>query len=147
VVVAGNKAAVDRGCALAKEKGAKRALPLPVSVPSHCVLMQPAAEKLAAALADIEIKAPAVPVLHNADVAAYTDPDAIRDALARQLHKPVRWVETVQAMGREGVQMIAECGPGKVLAGLNKRILDNVPTLAITDGAALEDVLAKSRGE
>lgn len=146
VVIAGNKAAVDRGCALAKEKGAKRALPLPVSVPSHCALMKPAAEKLSAALAGIEIKAPAVPVLHNADVAAYTDPDAIRDALARQLYRPVRWVETVQAMGQQGVQLIAECGPGKVLAGLNKRILDNVPTLAVTDMSALEDVLAKSRG-
>ena len=146
VVIAGNKAAVDRGCALAKEKGAKRALPLPVSVPSHCALMKPAAEKLSAALAGIEIKAPAVPVLHNADVAAYADPDAIRDALARQLYRPVRWVETVQAMGQQGVQLIAECGPGKVLAGLNKRILDNVPTLAVTDMAAMEDVLAKSRG-
>lgn len=146
VVIAGHKAAVDRGCALAKEKGAKRALPLPVSVPSHCALMRPAAKQLAAALANIEIRTPAVPVLHNADVAAYTDANAIRDALARQLHQPVRWVETVQAMGREGVQLIAECGPGKVLAGLNKRILDNVPTLAITDGASLEDVLARSRG-
>lgn len=147
VVIAGNKAAVERGCALAKEKGAKRALLLPVSVPSHCGLMRPAAEKLAAALADIEIKAPAVPVLHNADVAAYTDPAAIRDALARQLYMPVRWVETVQEMGRQGVQLIAECGPGKVLAGLNKRILDNVPTLAVTDGAGVDDVLAKSRGD
>jgi [acyl-carrier-protein] S-malonyltransferase len=108
--------------------------------------MRPAAEKLAAALAKTEIKAPAIPVLHNADVAAYADPAAIRDALARQLYMPVRWVETVQAMGREGVQIIAECGPGKVLAGLNKRILENVPTLPITDAATLEDVLAKSRG-
>jgi len=145
VVIAGNKNAVDRGCALAKDKGAKRALPLPVSVPSHCALMGPAAEKLAAALADIEIKTPAVPVLHNADVASYTDASAIRDALTRQLYRPVRWVETVQAMGGQGVQLIAECGPGKVLAGLNKRILDNVPTLAITDATALEAVLAKSR--
>jgi len=146
VVIAGHKAAVDRGCALAKEKGAKRALPLPVSVPSHCALMKPAAEKLAAALADIEIKPPAVPVLHNADVAAYTDPAAIRDALARQLYMPVRWVETVQDMGRQGIQLIAECGPGKVLAGLNKRILEGVPTLAVTDGASLDEVLARSRG-
>jgi [acyl-carrier-protein] S-malonyltransferase len=145
VVIAGNKAAVDRGCALAKEKGAKRALPLPVSVPSHCALMKPAAEKLAAALAEIEVKASRMPVLHNADVAAYSDPAAIRDALARQLYMPVRWVETVQAMGQQGVGMIAECGPGKVLAGLNKRILDNVPTLAITDTAALSDVLAKTQ--
>lgn len=145
VVIAGNKAAVDRGCALAKEKGAKRALPLPVSVPSHCALMKPAAEKLSAALASIEIKTPTVTVLHNADVAAYTDPDAIRDALARQLYRPVRWVETVQAMGLQGIRLIAECGPGKVLAGLNKRILDNVPSLAVTDMTALEDVLAKSQ--
>lgn len=145
VVIAGNKAAVDRGCALAKEKGAKRALPLPVSVPSHCALMKPAAEKLSAALASIEIKTPAVTVLHNADVAAYTDPDAIRDALARQLYRPVRWVETVQAMGLQGIRLIVECGPGKVLAGLNKRILDNVPSLAVTDMTALEDVLAACR--
>lgn len=145
VVIAGHKAAVDRGCILAKEKGAKRALPLPVSVPSHCALMKPAAEKLAAALATMEVKPPRVPVLHNADVAAYSDPDAIRDALARQLYMPVRWVETVQAMGGQGVELIAECGPGKVLAGLNKRILDNVPTLAMADAAALADVLAKSR--
>jgi [acyl-carrier-protein] S-malonyltransferase len=145
VVIAGNKAAVDRGCALAKEKGAKRALPLPVSVPSHCALMRPAADKLAAALADIEIRTPVVPVLHNADVASHADPAAIRDALARQLYMPVRWVETVQALGAQGVSLIAECGPGKVLAGLNKRILDNVPTQAMVDGASLADVLAKSR--
>ena len=145
VVIAGNKAAVERGCVLAKEKGAKRALPLPVSVPSHCALMQPAAEKLALALTEIEVRTPVVPVLHNADVAAHTDPDAIRDALKRQLYRPVRWVETVQAMGQQEIQMIAECGPGKVLAGLNKRILDNVPTLALTDSAALADVLAKSQ--
>ncbi len=146
VVIAGHKAAVDRGCALAKERGAKRALPLPVSVPSHCALMKPAAEKLLAALNGIEVKVPAIPVLHNADVAAHTTPDAIRDALARQLFSPVRWVETVQAMGAQGVTLIAECGPGKVLAGLNKRILADVPTLAITDSASLDDVLAKVQG-
>ena len=145
VVIAGNKAAVDRGCVLAKEKGAKRALPLPVSVPSHCALMKPAAEKLLAALNGIEVKAPAVPVLHNADVAGHADPMAIRDALARQLYSPVRWVETVQAMAGQGVELIAECGPGKVLAGLNKRIVE-VPTLAITDAASLADVLGKVKG-
>jgi [acyl-carrier-protein] S-malonyltransferase len=145
VVIAGNKAAVDRGCALAKAKGAKRALPLPVSVPSHCALMKPAAEKLLAALNGIEVKAPVVPVLHNADVADHADPMAIRDALARQLYRPVRWVETVQAMAAQGVELIAECGPGKVLAGLNKRIVD-VPTLAITDTASLADVLGKVKG-
>lgn len=145
VVIAGNKAAVDRGCALAKAKGAKRALPLPVSVPSHCALMKPAAEKLLAALNGIEVKAPVVPVLHNADVAGHADPMAIRDALARQLYSPVRWVETVQAMAAQGVELIAECGPGKVLAGLNKRIVE-VPTLAITDAATLADALGKVKG-
>jgi [acyl-carrier-protein] S-malonyltransferase len=143
VVIAGHKAAVERGCILAKDKGAKRALPLPVSVPSHCALMKPAAEKLLVALNDIEIKTPDVPVLHNADVAGYADPMAIRDALARQLFSPVRWVETVQAMAAQGVQLIAECGPGKVLAGLNKRIAEGVAGVALADAAALADVLAR----
>lgn len=143
VVIAGNKAAVDRGCALAKEKGAKRALPLPVSVPSHCALMKPAAEKLRAALAGIDVKSPLIPVLHNADVASHADPDVIRDALARQLYSPVRWVETVQSMASQGIQLIGECGPGKVLAGLNKRIVEGVTGVALADAAALADTLAK----
>jgi [acyl-carrier-protein] S-malonyltransferase len=143
VVIAGDKAAVDRGCALAKDKGAKRALPLPVSVPSHCALMKPAADRLLAALADIEMRAPTLPVLHNADVAAHADAGAIRDALARQLYSPVRWVESVRAMGEADVGLIAECGPGKVLAGLNKRILDGVPSVALSDVAALADTLDK----
>jgi len=145
VVIAGHKAAVDRGCALAKAKGAKRALPLPVSVPSHCALMQPAADKLRLALAEIEIKTPGVMVLHNADVASHADPAAIRDALARQLFSPVRWVETVQSFAAQGVQLVAECGPGKVLAGLNKRIVDGLPGAALADAAALTDALAKIR--
>lgn len=143
VVIAGNKAAVERGCLLAKEKGAKRALPLPVSVPSHCALMKPAAEKLRAALSAVEVKTPTVAVLHNADVVSHGDPDAIRDALARQLYSPVRWVETVQAMSAQGIQLVAECGPGKVLAGLNKRIVDGMPGVAIADAAALADMLEK----
>ena len=145
VVIAGDKAAVERGMALAREKGAKRALPLPVSVPSHCALMKPAAEKLRAALATIEVRVPGVPVLHNADVAAHATADAIRDALARQLYNPVRWVESMVALRDQGVQWIAECGPGKVLAGLNKRTLEGVPTLALADAAALADVLEKSK--
>ncbi len=145
VVIAGNKAAVERGMALAKEKGAKRALPLPVSVPSHCALMKPAAEKLRAALAVLEVRVPSVPVLHNADVAAHDSAEAIRDALARQLFSPVRWVESMFSLRDQGVQLIAECGPGKVLAGLNKRTLDGVPTLAMADAAALADVLEKSK--
>jgi [acyl-carrier-protein] S-malonyltransferase len=143
VVIAGNRAAVDRGCVLAKAKGAKRALPLPVSVPSHCALMRPAAEKLRAALAAIEVKSPLVTVLHNADVASHVAPDAIRDALARQLYSPVRWVETVRAFAAQDIGMVAECGPGKVLAGLNKRIVDGLPGLALTDTAALADAMAK----
>jgi len=143
VVIAGHKAAVERGCALAKEKGAKRALPLPVSVPSHCALMQPAAEKLRAAMAEITIKTPTVPVIHNADVAAHRDPAAIRDALARQLYSPVRWVESMHFLAAQGVTLIAECGPGKVLAGLNKRTLESVPTVALADAAALADTLGK----
>lgn len=143
VVIAGNKAAVERGCVLAKEKGAKRALPLPVSVPSHCALMKPAADKLLAALAGVEIKAPAIPVVHNADVASHTDPDAIKDALARQLYSPVRWVESMQAFAAQGVTKIAECGPGKVLAGLNKRILSDVPTVALADAAAIAAALER----
>lgn len=141
VVIAGHKAAVDRGCALAKQRGAKRALPLPVSVPSHCALMRPAAEKLLAAMNAIEVGTPTVPVIHNADVAAYSDPAAIRDALTRQLYSPVRWVESMRAFAAQGVTRIAECGPGKILTGLNKRILDNVPTVALVDAGALAEAL------
>jgi [acyl-carrier-protein] S-malonyltransferase len=141
VVIAGNKAAVERAMALAKERGAKRALPLPVSVPSHSSLMTPAAERLLAHLRTVTIKAPSVPVLHNTDVQSHAEPDAIRSALARQLHTPVRWVETVQAMKRAGVERVIECGPGKVLAGLNKRIDDSLPVMALGDEASLQAAL------
>jgi [acyl-carrier-protein] S-malonyltransferase len=137
VVIAGNKAAVERAMALAKEKGAKRALPLPVSVPSHSSLMLPAAEKLLAHLQTVAITTPTIPVLHNTDVKSHTDADAIRMALARQLHTPVRWVETVQALKAAGIERVVECGPGKVLAGLNKRIDDSLPALALVDEASL----------
>ncbi|HRK78324.1 MAG TPA: ACP S-malonyltransferase [Thiobacillus sp.] len=141
VVIAGNKAAVERAMALAKEKGAKRALPLPVSVPSHSSLMLPAAEKLRAHLQDIEIKTPAVRVLHNTDVQSHTEPDAIRAALAKQLHTPVRWAETVRALKAAGIERVIECGPGKVLAGLNKRIDDSLPAVALVDEASLQAAL------
>lgn len=137
VVIAGSKAAVVRAMELAKEKGAKRVLLLPVSVPSHCALMKPAAEKLRAYLQPISLLAPAVPVLHNADVAAYNTGEQIKDALVRQLYSPVRWVETVRELANRGAQGMAECGPGKVLAGLNKRIVDTLQTVALTDSAAL----------
>jgi [acyl-carrier-protein] S-malonyltransferase len=142
VVIAGDKAAVERACEACKTRGAKRALLLPVSVPSHCDLMKPAAEKLAAKLASIEINAPKVPVLHNADVAAYSDAAAVRDALVRQLYQPVRWVETVQKMVADGVTVMAECGPGKVLVGLNKRISADLPSVALLDGASFDALSA-----
>jgi [acyl-carrier-protein] S-malonyltransferase len=138
VVIAGSKAAVERGMELAKARGAKRALPLPVSVPSHCSLMKPAAEKLGVYLQSVAMQAPKVPVLHNADVKSYSGDAEIKDALVRQLYMPVRWVETVQALAAAGVTHVAECGPGKVLAGLNKRIVSELQGLALTDAAALE---------
>ncbi|WP_157670095.1 ACP S-malonyltransferase [Chitinibacter sp. GC72] len=142
VVIAGSKAAVERACEACKARGAKRALLLPVSVPSHCDLMKPAAEKLAAKLATLTINAPIVPVLHNADVAAYSDAAAVRDALVRQLYQPVRWVETVQKMVADGVSVVAECGPGKVLVGLNKRIAADLPSFALLDASSLDAVKA-----
>ncbi|MHB1117143.1 ACP S-malonyltransferase [Sideroxydans sp.] len=142
VVIAGNLAAVERGMELAKAKGAKRALMLPMSVPSHCSLLQGAADKLRTYLESVTVNAPAVPVLHNADVAAYSDAAKIKDALVRQLYSPVRWVETVQAFGKQGITHNVECAPGKVLAGLNKRIDTNQQAMAINDGEALKAALA-----
>ena len=144
VVIAGNKAAVARACLLAKAKGAKRALPLPLSVPSHCALMQPAAEKLREALASTEFRQPSVTVLHNVDVSAHVDPATLRDILVQQLYSPVRWVETVQAFAQEGMELIAECGPGKVLTGLNKRIVTGVQCVALPDTAAMNAVFDTS---
>ncbi len=141
VVVAGNKSAVERAAALAKEKGAKRAVILPVSVPSHCQLMKPAAEKLANDLGQIEIKQPSISVINNVDVNAETDPAAIRDALVRQLYQPVRWVEVIQSMASNNITRIIECGPGKVLMGLNKRIDKSVENVAITDEESMNKEL------
>lgn len=141
IVIAGNRSAVERGMELAKAKGAKRAIMLPMSVPSHCALLKGAAERLRDYLKDVAVQTPAIPVLHNADVVAYSDGAAIRDALVRQLYSPVRWVETVQAFGRGGITHNVECAPGKVLAGLNKRIDTNQQALAINDGEALKSVL------
>jgi [acyl-carrier-protein] S-malonyltransferase len=142
VVIAGNRAAVERGMEWAKAKGAKRALMLPMSVPSHCSLLQGAADKLRTYLENVTVNAPAMPVLHNADVAAYSDAVKIKDALVRQLYSPVRWVETVQAFGQQGITHNVECAPGKVLAGLNKRIDTNQQAMAINDGEALKAALA-----
>lgn len=139
VVIAGNKSAVERGMELAKAQGAKRALLLPVSVPSHCALMKPAAEKLRDYLSNIEVKTPQIPVLHNADVSSYHEADQIKDALVRQLYSPVRWVETVQQIASESVDLSAECGPGKVLSGLTKRIVAEMSCTALTSNEALSE--------
>ena len=146
VVIAGHKEAVERACELAKERGAKRALVLPVSAPFHSSLLKPAAEVLSAALADISISTPAVPVINNVDVAVVGDPAAIRDALVRQAWHPVRWVETVQAMKAQGVTHVVECGPGKVLNGLTKRIDKDLIGLAITDPASMQAALDLLQG-
>ncbi len=139
VVIAGNKAAVERGMEIAKQKGAKRALPLPVSVPSHCALMKPAAEKLAAYLANVSVQTPQIPVIHNADVTSHMNPDEIKQALVRQLYSPVRWVETVQAVYANGITGSAECGPGKVLTGLTKRIVAELPCVALVSNEAITE--------
>jgi [acyl-carrier-protein] S-malonyltransferase len=142
IVIAGNRAAVERGMELAKARGAKRALMLPMSVPSHCSLLKGAAEKLRTYLNNVDVQAPAIPVLHNADVKSYADAASIKDALVRQLYSPVRWVETVQYFGQNGVTHNIECAPGKVLLGLNKRIDTNQQALALNDGAAMQATLA-----
>ncbi|MAX56939.1 MAG: [acyl-carrier-protein] S-malonyltransferase [Alcanivoracaceae bacterium] len=141
VVIAGSAEAVERAIAACKEAGAKRAMPLPVSVPSHCALMKPAAEKLAETLNNTNFHAAEMPVINNVDVAVETDPAQIRDALIRQLYSPVRWVETVQALKEQGVIRVYECGPGKVLGGLIKRIDRDVASCALETADAFEAAL------
>ncbi len=142
VVIAGNKAAVERGMEIAKARGAKRAVLLPMSVPSHCRLMRPAAESMREQLRLRSFRRGAVPVLHNADVKSAESADEIRDALVRQLVQPVRWVETVKKMVSSGVSHVVECGPGKVLAGLNKRIAPGASILSFSDVAAFGQALS-----
>ena len=141
-VIAGSKAAVDKACEVLKGLGAKRALPLPVSAPFHSSLMRPAAERLKAALAGIELAAPRIPVVNNVDVALESDPERIRDALVRQAAGPVRWVECVQAIKARGVTTVVECGPGKALAGMVKRISPELAALNLLDPATLAEVKA-----
>jgi [acyl-carrier-protein] S-malonyltransferase len=138
VVVAGTAAAVERAVEQAKAAGAKRAVMLPVSVPSHCALMKPAAQRMAERLADISLRKPAIPVLHNAHVRAEQDPEAIKQALVRQIESPVRWVEIVRKMAADGVDKLVECGPGRVLTGLNKRIAKEATTLPVYDDDSLK---------
>lgn len=141
IVIAGHKEAVERACEIAKAAGARRAVLLPVSAPFHSTLLQPAALVLEQALAQISLQTPQIPVLNNVDVAAPTDPSAIKSALVRQAWHPVRWVETIEKMSAEGITHIVECGPGKVLAGLVKRIDKNITVLSITDPNSLEQTL------
>jgi len=141
VVIAGNKEAVERAGAACKAAGAKRALPLPVSVPSHCALMKPAADKLAIALENITFNAPSVPVVNNVDVKCESDAAAIRHALVRQLYSPVRWTESVEFMASQGITQLLEMGPGKVLTGLTKRIVDSLTAAAVNDPASLSAAL------
>ena len=141
VVIAGHKEAVERAGALCKEAGAKRALPLSVSVPSHCALMKPAADKLAVALKNITFNTPIFSVVNNVDVKIETSADAIRDALVRQLYNPVRWTETVEFMAAQGIEDLLEAGPGKVLTGLTKRIVKTLTSSAVNDMSSLETAL------
>ena len=141
VVIAGEKAAVEKAMEICKDKGAKRVMLLPVSAPFHSTLMRPAADRLKGFLANVGIKAPKVAVVNNVDVATETDPGRIRDALVRQAASPVRWVETIKKMAEAGVTHIVECGPGKVLAGMTKRIAPGVKSFAAADRASLEEAL------
>jgi [acyl-carrier-protein] S-malonyltransferase len=141
VVIAGHKAAVERACEACKARGAKRALVLPVSAPFHSSLLRPASLRLQDYMAGLQFSAPSIPLINNVDVAIVTDPAAIRDALVRQAASPVRWVETVQKFAAEGVSHVIECGPGKVLAGLTKRINGELTGDAIVDQASLDKIL------
>lgn len=143
VVIAGNKDAVERAGAACKAAGAKRALPLPVSVPSHCALMEPAAKKLAVALESVTFNAPVIPVVNNVDASIETTPEAIRDALVRQLYCPVRWTDCVEFMASQSVESLLEVGPGKVLTGLTKRIVDTLTAAAVNDPASLSAAIEK----
>lgn len=141
VVIAGHRGAVERGMALAKARGARFAKMLPMSAPSHCSLMRPAAERLAVAIARVTIRPPQVPVIQNANVEASTDPERIRQALVEQVCRPVRWVETMRLLEREGVERLIECGPGHVLGGLAKRTAHGLALAHVSDDAALDAAL------
>lgn len=141
IVIAGSTEAISRACELAKIAGAKRALLLPVSVPSHCRLMKPAAEQLSQALVNVKVNAPQITVLHNVDVSAHHDANSIKNALVQQLYSPVRWTETIETLVKEGITDYAECGPGKVLAGLAKRIDKNTICAALTSLESVENFI------
>ena len=139
IVIAGHKNAVLRGMELAKLRGAKRAVLLTVSIPSHCSLMSPAAERLRERLEEVVLDVPEIPLLHNADVQQHEDPETIKEVLIQQLFSPVRWTEIIHSFADAGITCVVECGPGKILSGLNKRISANLQSLALTDGAAIRN--------
>lgn len=145
VVIAGHLPSVEKALVLAKEAGARMAKLLPVSVSSHCELMKPAAERLAALLASIPIQKPTIPVVSNVDVTIYDSAEAIRDGLVRQLYMPVRWVETIQLFSQQGITHLIECGPGKVLSGLNKRIIADMQLTSTADVASLRALLSETQ--
>ena len=145
VVIAGHSRAVERACEAARAAGARRALLLPVSVPSHCALMAPAAEGLQALLADIDLEPPAINVYHNIDARPRTSAGAIREALVAQVREPVLWTRTIQAMASNGISRMAECGPGKVLAGLNRRIDRELPCAALVDSVTIDQTISEWR--
>jgi [acyl-carrier-protein] S-malonyltransferase len=140
-VISGSKAGVEKACDMLKAAGAKRTLPLPVSAPFHCALMKPAAERLRQALDGLTLQAPQIPLINNIDVASPCGAAEIRDALYRQAFGPVRWVEVIQAMQQRGITHVVECGPGKVLAGMNRRIAPDVESLTVFDPASLQQTL------
>ena len=142
IVIAGAKGAVERTIEVAKARGAKRAMLLPVSAPFHCALMKPAAERLAQRLADVTITRPEIAILNNVDVAVRDDPDDIRDALVRQAFSPVRWIELIQAIAGRGIGTVLECGPGKVLAGMTRRVVNDIQGGSVHDAASLEHSIA-----
>ena len=141
IVIAGHKNAILQGIEMAKSKGAKRAIMLPMSIPSHCSLMKPAADSMRQQLAHVAMQPPRIPVLHNADIKTHSDAADIKEILIRQLTSPVRWVDTVKAFATSGVTHVVECGPGKVLAGLNKRIDPNLQQLSLADGEAVKQAI------
>jgi len=143
IVIAGNRKAVSRASDLAKQSGAKKVILLPVSVPSHCQLMRPAAERLRQRLSLVNFSIPDIPVIQNADVSDSSEPDVIRDGLVRQLYNPVRWVETINKMADRGVDDLIECGPGKVLTGLNKRINKKMKAMPVFDTTSLQNTLTQ----
>lgn len=147
IVIAGSSAAVERAMEEAKAQGAKRAVKLPVSAPFHCALMKPAAEKLAERLADIDITTPSLPVINNVDVSVCDDPALIREALVRQAYSPVRWIETIESLDEMGVEAVIECGPGKILSGLTKRIVKTMQGAAVTDADSMAQAIEMAGGK